>query len=395
MPLGTLDRTPPPFFKPGPVGAVQADRSSAALALFLMVADTRFSYLAAAARRRRRPCSTRCSASLLRAGRARRATAATTSSACSARSPTRTRRCSEAGAQSRARQRRSSSCAARTRGCARCSSCGRALAGARARRPRCSTTRATRSRARCHRQGRRRSGIEAGLAGDRRAGVVGQVTRVLSCIGRSDAAHRPDQAIPVLNSAHRRAQRRLRRRPARGGLLELRFMAANADVQVGDLLTTSRRRRRLSAGPAGRQGRQASSARPTPASRASSCAPAARRRRRAPRAGARADRRRSCRRGRRRPRRKRAPRPSKAAAPGRSDGTPRMIMPPRRNDQLLLPVNPLLHLAHACSSRCCSTSCRSGRVPCDARLPRARAGVLERAPAAPRRRRRRLRRSAC
>ena len=41
MPLGTLDRTPPPFFKQGP-SALSKLAVCSALALFLMVADARF-----------------------------------------------------------------------------------------------------------------------------------------------------------------------------------------------------------------------------------------------------------------------------------------------------------------------------------------------------------------
>jgi rod shape-determining protein MreC len=41
MPLGTLDRTPPPFFKQGP-SALSKLTVFSAIALFLMVADTRF-----------------------------------------------------------------------------------------------------------------------------------------------------------------------------------------------------------------------------------------------------------------------------------------------------------------------------------------------------------------
>jgi len=41
MPLGTLDRTPPPFFKQGP-SALSKLMVCSALALFLMVADSRF-----------------------------------------------------------------------------------------------------------------------------------------------------------------------------------------------------------------------------------------------------------------------------------------------------------------------------------------------------------------
>src|SRR3954452_24410827 len=41
MPLGTLDRTPPPFFKQGP-SSLSKLMVFSAIALFLMVADTRF-----------------------------------------------------------------------------------------------------------------------------------------------------------------------------------------------------------------------------------------------------------------------------------------------------------------------------------------------------------------
>ena len=43
MSLGTLDRTPPPFFRQGP-SALTKLAFFAALALFLMVADTRFEF---------------------------------------------------------------------------------------------------------------------------------------------------------------------------------------------------------------------------------------------------------------------------------------------------------------------------------------------------------------
>ena len=44
MPLGTLDRTPPPFFRQGP-SALTKLAVCAALALFLMVADARFAFV--------------------------------------------------------------------------------------------------------------------------------------------------------------------------------------------------------------------------------------------------------------------------------------------------------------------------------------------------------------
>jgi rod shape-determining protein MreC len=83
-------------------------------------------------------------------------------------------------------------------------------------------------------------GIEAGSPVIDESGVLGQVTRVHPLISEVTLLTDSDQAIPVLNT----------RTGARGitygdagrhgsGGLELRYMAANADVQPGDLLTTS------------------------------------------------------------------------------------------------------------------------------------------------------------
>ena len=70
-------------------------------------------------------------------------------------------------------------------------------------------------------------------------GVLGQVTRVYASVSEVTLVTDRDQAIPVLNT----------RTGARGvafgdpaihaGGLELRFMAANSDVQAGDILATS------------------------------------------------------------------------------------------------------------------------------------------------------------
>ena len=68
-------------------------------------------------------------------------------------------------------------------------------------------------------------------------------------------------------------------------------MAGNADVQVGDVLTTSGVDGVYPPGLPVAKVRRASTAGSTPASRASLLTPAAQRRRRAPRARARADRR--------------------------------------------------------------------------------------------------------
>ena len=68
-------------------------------------------------------------------------------------------------------------------------------------------------------------------------GVVGQVTRVYAGLSEVTLISDRDQAIPVLNT--RTGIRGIAFGDAASGNLELRFVAANADVQVGDLLTTS------------------------------------------------------------------------------------------------------------------------------------------------------------
>jgi rod shape-determining protein MreC len=71
------------------------------------------------------------------------------------------------------------------------------------------------------------------------AGVLGQVTRVYLQSSEVTLLTDRDAAIPVLNS---RTQARSAAFGGAGGgvgLLEMRFMAGNADVQVGDMLTTS------------------------------------------------------------------------------------------------------------------------------------------------------------
>jgi rod shape-determining protein MreC len=81
-------------------------------------------------------------------------------------------------------------------------------------------------------------GIEAGSPVIDEAGVLGQVTRVHPLISEVTLVIDSDQAIPVLN-ARTGARSVAFGDPTHGGALELRFMAGNADVQAGDLLTTS------------------------------------------------------------------------------------------------------------------------------------------------------------
>ena len=69
------------------------------------------------------------------------------------------------------------------------------------------------------------------------AGVLGQVTRVYPLSAEVTLLTDKDAAIPVLN-ARTQVRGAVFGRPGGAGM-ELRFMAGNADVQVGDLLTTS------------------------------------------------------------------------------------------------------------------------------------------------------------
>ena len=65
-------------------------------------------------------------------------------------------------------------------------------------------------------------------------GVLGQVTRVYPLSSEVTLLTDKDAAIPLLNS-----RTQVRSAAVVGGGMEMRFMAGNADVQVGDLLTTS------------------------------------------------------------------------------------------------------------------------------------------------------------
>jgi rod shape-determining protein MreC len=70
------------------------------------------------------------------------------------------------------------------------------------------------------------------------AGVLGQVTRVMPLVSEVTLVIDREQSIPVLNV--RTGARGVAYGEAGGApLLELRYMAANADIEVGDLLTTS------------------------------------------------------------------------------------------------------------------------------------------------------------
>jgi rod shape-determining protein MreC len=81
-------------------------------------------------------------------------------------------------------------------------------------------------------------GIEPGMPVIDEKGVVGQVTRVYVASSEVTAVTDKDMAIPVQNT--RTGVRSIAYGDAAAaGMLELRFTATNADVQEGDVLTTS------------------------------------------------------------------------------------------------------------------------------------------------------------
>jgi rod shape-determining protein MreC len=80
-------------------------------------------------------------------------------------------------------------------------------------------------------------GIESGSPVIDERGVLGQVTRVYPMSAEVTLLSDRDAAIPVLNG--RTQQRSVAYGDPASGGMELRYTAANADVQVGDLLSTS------------------------------------------------------------------------------------------------------------------------------------------------------------
>lgn len=71
------------------------------------------------------------------------------------------------------------------------------------------------------------------------SGVLGQVTRVYPLVSEVTLVIDRDHAIPVLNTRTGARSVAYGDPSTHGGSLELRFMAGNADVQQGDVLSTS------------------------------------------------------------------------------------------------------------------------------------------------------------
>ncbi|TAK83137.1 MAG: rod shape-determining protein MreC [Aquabacterium sp.] len=232
MPLGTLDRTPPPFFKQGP-SALTRLVSFSALAFFLMVADTRFALthaLRAAAATVLHPMQ-RALLVPVNAWNDVDGYFAGLQHARSAESRAREELARQAVRSLRVEQLEVENARLRT------------LLG-------------LSQRLTVHSQAAEVlyeasdpytrkvfidrgsvQGVALGAPVIDDAGVVGQVTRVYPLSSEVTLINDKDAAIPVLNT---RTQQRgaAYGHPADGGL-ELRFMAGNADVQAGDVMHTS------------------------------------------------------------------------------------------------------------------------------------------------------------
>lgn len=84
-----------------------------------------------------------------------------------------------------------------------------------------------------------RDGVQAGAPVIDEGGVLGQVTRVFGHMSEVTLLTDRDQAIPVLNTRTGVRGVAFGNSDTHSGQLELRFTAANADIAEGDILSTS------------------------------------------------------------------------------------------------------------------------------------------------------------
>jgi len=234
MPLGTLDRTPPPFFKQGP-SALSKLMVFSALALFLMVADTRF-HIAKPLRAAVATLLYPVQWVAMRPVQVARYGAEYFESLRSAQA---------AEAQARVKLASQSQRANQVEQLALENERLRKLLNLRSR---ISTPGLAAevlydaadpySRKVIIDKGVAQ-GIEAGSPVIDESGVLGQVTRVYPLMSEVTLVTDREQAIPVLNARTGARSVAYGDPSVRSGSLELRFMDGNADVQAGDLLTTS------------------------------------------------------------------------------------------------------------------------------------------------------------
>ena len=230
MPLGTLDRTPPPFFRQGPSALTKLTFFSA-LALFLMVADTRFQLT--------RPLRAAIATVLHPIERALLVPVAAweggsdyllgLQGALAKEEAARRDLARQAERASRVEQLQAENQRLRALlelrpGLTVRSMAAEVLYDA----PDPFSRKIVIDRGATH-------GVAIASPVINEAGVLGQVTRVYPLSSEVTLLADKEAAIPVLNT---RNQLRSAAFGVRNGM-ELRFMAGNADVQVGDLLSTS------------------------------------------------------------------------------------------------------------------------------------------------------------
>ncbi|SHN01186.1 rod shape-determining protein MreC [Rhizobacter sp. OV335] len=232
MPLGTLDRTPPPFFRQGP-SALTRLMFFSALALFLMVADTRF--------RLTQPVRAVLATALNPVERALRAPVDAVRAAGDYAMGLQ----DALSAEARARRELAEQ-AARSARVELLEQENLRLRALLELRPGLSVRSQTAevlydapdpySRKVIIDRGTQQ-GIAVASPVINEAGVLGQVTRAFPYSAEVTLLTDKDAAIPVLNL--RTQVRSAAFGNSAGAGLELRFMAGNADVQVGDVLATS------------------------------------------------------------------------------------------------------------------------------------------------------------
>ncbi|MBV8502551.1 MAG: rod shape-determining protein MreC [Paucibacter sp.] len=232
MPFGTLDRSPPPFFKQGTPALTKLALCSA-LAIFLMVADARFK-LATPAR----------AAIALALHPLQKALLAPVDAWDTAGDYLRgTERAMEAESQARQQLTRQAERLSRANQLEAENAKLRALLGLRSALTAKSLTAEVLYEAPDPYSRRvvidrgSHDGIQAGSPVINDAGVLGQVTRVYNLSSEVTLLADKDSAIPLLNT--RTQARNAAFGTSDGSGMELRFLAANADVKVGDLMATS------------------------------------------------------------------------------------------------------------------------------------------------------------
>jgi len=234
MPLGTLDRTPPPFFKQGP-SALSKLLVFSALALFLMVADTRLSLTA--------PLRAALATVLYPVQWLVMQPVQATTEVSQYFTALHTAQQNEA-----ATQRQLAAQALRAQQVEQLDLENRQLRELLAMRERIGTSatgaqvlydnadpftrKVVIDRGQTH-------GIVAGSPVLDASGVLGQVTRVYPLVSEVTLLIDRDQAIPVLNARTGVRGVAYGQPAASGDALELRYTLANADINQGDLLTTS------------------------------------------------------------------------------------------------------------------------------------------------------------